>query len=50
MRVARKHKVPVRVHTRSPMGYQITHTVWPENWHPNWSRDLAAEYPDVPVR
>ena len=49
MDLARKHKVPVRVHTGSPMGYQITYTVWPENWHPNWIRDLAAEYPDVPI-
>jgi predicted TIM-barrel fold metal-dependent hydrolase len=49
MDVARKHKVPVRVHTGSPMGYQITYTRWPENWHPNWIRDLAAEYPDVPI-
>ena len=49
MDVAKKHKVPVRVHTGSPMGYQITYTVWPENWHPNWIRDLAAEYPDVPI-
>jgi predicted TIM-barrel fold metal-dependent hydrolase len=49
MDVARKHKVPVRVHTGSPMGYQITYTVWPENFHPNWIRDLAAEYPDVPI-
>ena len=49
MDLARKHKVPVRVHTGTPMGYQITYTVWPENWHPNWIRDLAAEYPDVPI-
>jgi predicted TIM-barrel fold metal-dependent hydrolase len=49
MDLARKHRVPVRVHTGSPMGYQITYTVWPENWHPNWIRDLAAEYPDVPI-
>ena len=49
MDVAGKHKVPVRVHTGSPMGYQITYTVWPENFHPNWIRDLAAEYPDVPI-
>jgi predicted TIM-barrel fold metal-dependent hydrolase len=49
MDVARKHKVPVRVHTGSPMGYQITYTRWPENWHPNWIRDLAAEYPDVAI-
>ncbi|RJR46402.1 MAG: hypothetical protein C4576_10990 [Desulfobacteraceae bacterium] len=49
MDCARKHKVPVRVHTGTPMGYQITYTVWPENWHPNWIRDLAFEYPDVPI-
>jgi predicted TIM-barrel fold metal-dependent hydrolase len=49
MDCARKHEVPVRVHTGSPMGYQITYTVWPENWHPSWIRDLAAEYPEVPI-
>jgi predicted TIM-barrel fold metal-dependent hydrolase len=49
MDLARKHKVPVRVHTGSPMGYPIAYTQWPENWHPNWIRDLAAEYPDVPI-
>jgi predicted TIM-barrel fold metal-dependent hydrolase len=49
MDVAGKHQVPVRVHTGSPMGYPITYTRWPENFHPNWVRDLAAEYPDVPI-
>ena len=49
MDVARKHQVPVRVHTGSPMGYMITYTRWPENFHPNWIRDLAAEYPDVAI-
>jgi predicted TIM-barrel fold metal-dependent hydrolase len=49
MDLAKKHKVPVRVHTGSPMGYPITYTHWPENWHPNWIRDLAAEYPDVSI-
>ena len=49
MDLAKKHKVPVRVHTGSPMGYQVTYTRWPENFHPNWVRDLAAEYPDVPI-
>ena len=49
MDVAKKHDVPVRVHSGSPMGYHITYSFWPENWHPNWTRDLAAEYPDVPI-
>ncbi len=49
MEVARKHEVPVSVHTGSPMGYQISYTRWPENFHPNWTRDLATEYPDVPI-
>ena len=49
MNVAQKHKVPVRVHTGSPMGYPITYARWPENFHPNWVRDLAAEYRDVPI-
>ena len=49
MALARKHKVAVGVHTGSPMGYQITYTFWPENYHPDWIRDLAAEYQDVPI-
>ncbi|HUT73110.1 MAG TPA: amidohydrolase family protein [Desulfatiglandales bacterium] len=49
MDLAQKHGVVAHVHTGSPMGYQITYTVWPENFHPNWIRDLAAEYPDVPI-
>ena len=49
MDVARKHQVPVRVHTGSPMGYPISYTFWPENFHPSWIRDLATEYPDVPI-
>ena len=49
MNLARKHQVPVRVHTGSPMGYPITYGFWPENFHPFWIRDLAAEYPDVPI-
>jgi predicted TIM-barrel fold metal-dependent hydrolase len=49
MEVAQKHQVPVRVHTGSPMGYHITYTRWPENFHPNWIRDIATEYPDVPI-
>lgn len=49
MGVARKHQVPVRLHTGSPMGYPITYTSWPENWHPYWAHDLATEYPQVPI-
>ena len=49
MNLARHHQVPVRVHTGSPMGYPITYGFWPENFHPFWIRDLAAEYPDVPI-
>lgn len=49
MDVAQKHDVPVRIHTGSPMGYPITYTFWPENFHPNWIRDLATEYPNVPI-
>lgn len=49
MDVARKHKVPVRVHTGTTMGYPIPYTTWPENWHPYWTHDLATEYPDVPI-
>jgi predicted TIM-barrel fold metal-dependent hydrolase len=49
MDLAKRHNVPVRVHTGSPMGYFITYAFWPENFHPNWIRDLATEYPDVPI-
>jgi predicted TIM-barrel fold metal-dependent hydrolase len=50
MEVARKHKVSVRVHTGTPMGYPgPDYTWWPENWHPYWVNDLATEYPDVPI-
>lgn len=49
MDLARKHEVPVRVHSGSPMGYPISYAFWPENFHPSWVRDLATEYPDVPI-
>lgn len=49
MEVARKHHVPVRVHTGSPGGYPIPFSKWPENWNPYWIHDLAAEYPDVTI-
>ncbi len=49
MDLGRKHAVPVRVHSGSPMGYPVSYTFWPENFHPSWIRDLATEYPDVPI-
>jgi len=49
MNLGRKHQVPVRVHSGSPMGYPISYCFWPENFHPSWMRDLATEYPDVPI-
>jgi predicted TIM-barrel fold metal-dependent hydrolase len=50
MDVARKHGcVPVRMHTGSPMGYQLSYGVWPENFHPIMVNDIAQEYPDVPI-
>ncbi len=49
MDLGRKYKVPVTIHTGGPGGYPITHTRWPENWHPYWVHDIAAEYPDVPI-
>jgi predicted TIM-barrel fold metal-dependent hydrolase len=49
MDVGRKYKLPVTIHTGGPGGYPITHTRWPENWHPYWVHDIAAEYPDVPI-
>ncbi len=47
MEVARKHKVPVRMHTGVVMGYPLTHHYWPETLHPIWATDIAAEYPEV---
>lgn len=49
MDLARKHDVPVRLHTGSPMGYPVSYTFWPESFHPLWAHDLAAEYPDVTI-
>ena len=49
MNLGRKHQVPVRVHSGSPMGYPVSYCFWPENFHPSWVRDLATEYPDVPI-
>jgi len=49
MDLARKHKVPVTMHTGTGGGYPITHSRWPEDWHPYWIMDLAAEYPDVTI-
>ncbi len=49
MELGRKYKVAVTMHTGGPGGYPIAHTRWPENWHPYWIHDLAAEYPDVTI-
>lgn len=49
MDLARKHDVPVRTHTGTPMGYPVSYTFWPESIHPMWVRDLAAEYPEVKI-
>ncbi|MCL1834937.1 MAG: amidohydrolase [Oscillospiraceae bacterium] len=47
--LGRKHNVAVTVHTGTAGGYPITHTFWPEDWHPYWIHDIAAEYPDVTI-
>ena len=49
MDVARKHGVPVTIHTGGTGGYPLDHTRWPENWHPYYVGDIASEYPDVPI-
>jgi predicted TIM-barrel fold metal-dependent hydrolase len=49
MDIGRKYKIPVTIHTGSPGGYPFSYTRWPENQHPYWVSDLAAEYPDVPI-
>lgn len=47
--VARKHRVPARIHTGVVQGYPLTHHTMPETIHLLWLADLAAEYPDVPL-
>ena len=47
--VGRKFGVAVTVHTGTAGGYPITHVSSPENWHPYWVHDIAAEYPDVTI-
>ena len=49
MDLARRHDVPVRIHTGTPMGYPVTYGIWPETFEPMWANDLAAEYPEVPI-
>ena len=52
LEVARKHKVPARVHTGCPMGYDAPYSsgaVGPFNYNPLWVHDLASAFPDVPI-
>ena len=49
MELASKHKIPVRYHTGTPMGYNTYAKFWPETFHPEWAQILAANYPDVPI-
>lgn len=52
MEVARKHKVHVRYHVGSPMGYGVPYSsgsLGPGNYNPYWLHDLANAYPDVPI-
>lgn len=49
MEVARKHKVTVRYHTGTPIGYNSYAQFWPETFHPEWAHVLASKYPDVPI-
>jgi len=49
MELAQKHKVPVRYHTGTPIGYNAYAQFWPETFHPEWAHILAANYPSVPI-
>jgi predicted TIM-barrel fold metal-dependent hydrolase len=52
LEVARKHKVPARVHTGCPMGYDLPYTSnnsGPINYNPLLVHDLASAFPDVPI-
>jgi predicted TIM-barrel fold metal-dependent hydrolase len=49
MEVARKHKVPVTIHTGVVIGYPLGHHFWPETLNPMWLIDIAIEYRDVPI-
>jgi predicted TIM-barrel fold metal-dependent hydrolase len=46
MEVARKHKVPIYIHTGHTMGYVLRVS---ETLHPLWAHDLASAFPDVPL-
>ena len=49
MEVARKHGVPVTIHTGVVIGYPLGHHFWPETLNPMWLVDIAIEYRDVPI-
>jgi predicted TIM-barrel fold metal-dependent hydrolase len=52
MEVAQHHKVAVRYHTGTPMGYQCPYSsgsLGPANFNPLWAHDLACAFPDVPL-
>lgn len=49
MDVARKYGVPVRVHSGTTMGYNVTPAFDPDSYNPLWVHDIAVEYPDVPI-
>ena len=52
MEVASRHKVSIRYHTGTPMGYDVpysTGTLGPANFNPLWAHDLASAYPEVPL-
>lgn len=52
MEVAQRHRVAVRYHTGTPMGYDVpysTGALGPANFNPLWAHDLASAFPDVPL-
>ena len=52
LEVARRHKVVLRVHTGTALGYSTSYSVGrvgPFNLTPLWVHDLASAFPDVPI-
>ncbi len=47
--LARSHKVPIRYHCGTNVGYEGAYHSHPWNFNPLWAHDLAIQFPDVPI-